>query len=48
MTPIKENMIIESGKIQAAPFKSTPEEWPRTYAEFEKMNKGKKVGDSHV
>ena len=48
MTPIKENMTIESGKLQAAPFESTPEEWPRTYAEFEQKNKGKKVGDSHV
>ena len=48
MTPVKENMIIESGKLQAAPFASTPEEWPRTYAEFEQKNKGKKVGDSHV
>ena len=48
MTSIKENMVIESGKLQAAPFKATPEEWPRTYAEFEQKNKGKKVGDTHV
>ena len=48
MTPIQENMIVESGKLQATPFESTPEEWPRTYAEFEQKNKGKKVGDPHV
>ncbi|MEH7250986.1 (2Fe-2S)-binding protein [Neobacillus niacini] len=48
MTSIKDNMAIESGKLQATPFKSTPEEWPRTYAEFEQKNKGKKVGDTHV
>ncbi|WP_376781634.1 (2Fe-2S)-binding protein [Sporosarcina ureae] len=48
MTPVKENMTIESGKLQAAPFKSVPEEWPRTYAEFEQNNKGKKVGVPHV
>ncbi|SDN54334.1 sarcosine oxidase subunit alpha [Bacillus sp. OK048] len=48
MTSIKDNMAIESGKLQATPFESTPEEWPRTYAEFEQKNKGKKVGDTHV
>lgn len=48
MTPIEENMIVESGTLQATPFDSTPEEWPRTYAEFEQKSKGEKVGDSHV
>ena len=48
MTPVKENMAIESGKLQPTPFESTPEEWPRTYAEFEQKNKAKKVGDTHV
>lgn len=48
MTPVKENMIVESGKLQAMPFESTPEEWPRTYAEFEQRNKGEKVGDLRV
>jgi sarcosine oxidase, subunit alpha len=48
MTPVEENMAIESGKLQAAPFESTPEEWPRTYAEFVQKNKDKKVGDPHV
>jgi sarcosine oxidase subunit alpha len=48
MTPIEKNMIVESGKLQATPFDSTPEEWPRTYAEFEQRNKGEKVGEPHV
>mgnify|MGYP001007716014 CR=1 FL=1 len=48
MTPIEENMIVESGKLQATPFESAPEEWPRTYAEFEQRNKGEKVGEPHV
>lgn len=48
MTPIEKNMIVESGKLQATPFESAPEEWPRTYAEFEQKNKGKKVGELHV
>ena len=41
-------MVIESGKMQAAPFKTTPEEWPRTYAEFEKTNENHKEGIPHV
>lgn len=48
MTPIQENMVVESGKIQPAPFNSPPEEWPRTYAEFEQKNKVKKGGESNV
>ena len=48
MTTIQENMKVDSGKIQAAPFKSKTEEWPRTYAEFEKINERKKVGEPHV
>ena len=43
MTLVTENMVIESGQLQATPFESTPDEWPRTYAEFEK-----KVGDLRV
>ncbi len=48
LTPIKENMVIESGKAKAVPFKSSPEEWPRTYADFEKINQANKDGDSNV
>ncbi|MHA6260178.1 (2Fe-2S)-binding protein [Sporosarcina sp. CAU 1771] len=48
MTPIKDNLSIESGKLQAAPFKAPPNEWPRTYAEFEEQNKEAKNGESHV
>lgn len=48
LTPINENMIIHSGKIQATPFKSTAEDWPRTYADFEKMNVDNKGGASNV
>ncbi|WP_172370067.1 (2Fe-2S)-binding protein [Sporosarcina jiandibaonis] len=46
MTTIRENMKVDSGKLQAVPFKSKPEEWPRTYAEFEKSSK--KDGVPHV
>ncbi|MCZ2257747.1 (2Fe-2S)-binding protein [Sporosarcina sp. G11-34] len=48
MTTIQENMAVESGKLQAAPFASSPDEWPRTYAEFEQKNKDKKAGGTHV
>lgn len=48
MTPIKEDMVVDSGKTKAIPFKSAPEEWPKTYAEFEKINKENKDGDSNV
>ena len=41
MTPVKENMAVESGNYKPAPFESTPEEWPRTYAEFEQRTKEK-------
>lgn len=47
MTPIQNQMVIESGKMQSAPFKASPEEWPRTYAEFEKMNEPHKEGAPH-
>ena len=47
MTPIQHQMVIESGKMQPAPFKAAPEEWPRTYAEFEKMNEKQKEGVPH-
>lgn len=48
MTTVQNQMVVESGKIQPAPFKSTEEEWPRTYAEFEQMNESKKDGDPDV
>lgn len=43
MTPIQENMVIGSGKMQPTPFSTPPEEWPRTYAEYEERQKD---GDS--
>lgn len=48
MTPIQNQMVIASGKMQPAPFKASPEEWPRTYAEFEKMNDNHKEGVPHA
>ena len=48
MTTIQENMVVDSGKVQPIPFKSTLDEWPRTYADFEKMNDTNKDGDSNV
>ncbi|MCZ2258529.1 (2Fe-2S)-binding protein [Sporosarcina sp. G11-34] len=48
MTTIQENMVVESGKVQAAPFSSSPNEWPRTYADFEKANKNNKDGDTNA
>ena len=48
MTPIQNEMVIESGKMQPAPFKASPTEWPRTYAEFEKMNDNHKEGVPHA
>jgi sarcosine oxidase, subunit alpha len=48
MTPVQNQMVIESGKMQPAPFKASPEEWPRTYAEFEKMNENHKEGIPHA
>lgn len=37
LTPIENNMSIESGKVQAQPFKNKQ---PRTYTEFERDNAG--------
>ena len=37
MTPIEHNMVVESGRLQPVPFKSTEaDKLPRTYAEFER------------
>lgn len=47
MTPIQENMIIESGSTQPTPFSASPEEWPRTYAEYEEKNTAKE-GDANA
>lgn len=49
LTEIKENMVIESGKLQDSPLKSRGNkvDLPRTYAEFEKI-KGDKEDDSYV
>lgn len=42
LTPIKENMVVESGKRQASPFnKENEEDIPKTYAEFQEQE-GKK------
>ena len=48
MTTIHEDMKVDSGKIQAAPFNTKPEEWPRTYADFERATASKKEGEPHV
>lgn len=48
MTPIQNNMSIESGKLQPAPFNTSPDQWPRTYAEFEERNTAQKDGDSNA
>lgn len=48
MTTLHDQMIVESGKIQPSPFSSRDEEWPRTYAEFEKQSDSKKDGDFDV
>lgn len=48
MTPIQNNMIVESGKMQPAPFNTSPDQWPRTYAEFEERAINNKDGDSNV
>lgn len=39
LQPIEEGMVIESGKLQAAPFTNVDEdEFPKTYKDFQKMN----------
>lgn len=45
LTEITENMVVESGKQQSAPFKSL-DDFPRTYEEF--LRKMEEEGDSHV
>ena len=34
LTPIKENMVVESGQVEPAPLDPAKEEIPRTYAEY--------------
>lgn len=41
LTPIKENMVIESGKVQPSPLDPSKENIPRTYAEYMEMEGGK-------
>ncbi len=48
MTPIQESMAIESGKVQPAPFNTPPEEWPRTYTEYEERNNNQKDGGTNA
>lgn len=50
MTEVTADMIIESGKVQPSPLKSTTntDELPRTYAEFAKISKGNKEVDPNV
>src|SRR5699024_9025505 len=40
LTPIKENMIIESGTQQPSPLHPNNETFPKTYAEYEQMKDG--------
>lgn len=44
MTTLKENMVVESGKTQAIPFKQT-DDMPQTYAEFAKKQSDNKEDD---
>lgn len=37
LTPIKENMVVESGKVQPSPLDPSKENIPRTYAEYMEM-----------
>lgn len=37
LTPIEENMNIESGKVQPSPLSPENETLPKTYAEYERM-----------
>lgn len=50
MTELKAGMVIESGKEQPSPLKSTHHTMslPRTFAEFAKKNKDVKKGDPNV
>lgn len=51
MTPIKTDMVIESGKVEPDPLKSEDgaTDLPRTYAEYEKTYRlNEKEGDPHV
>lgn len=40
LTPIKENMMIESGAQQPSPLHPNNETFPKTYAEYEQMKDG--------
>lgn len=44
LTPIKSDMIVESGKMQALPFEAT-EYMPHTYTEFAEKQAGDKEDD---
>ena len=46
MTPIQENMVVDSGKPQPTPFSDSPEKWPRTYEEYAEKNKEKDGGSN--
>ncbi len=50
LTELVEDMMIESGKMQALPFPQNmnAEDLPRTYAEFAKKCAGKKEDAPHV
>lgn len=48
MTPITQGLVVESGTVQPAPFKTSPDQWPRTYAEFENRNVAEKDGDTNA
>lgn len=39
LQPITDGMVVDSGKLQAAPFTNVDEdEFPQTYTDFQKMN----------
>lgn len=45
LTPITQDMVIESGKVQPTPLSPENEKLPRTYAEYERMEAEKKDGE---
>lgn len=48
MTPISQDLVVESGQVQPTPFKTSPDQWPRTYAEYEARNLTEKDGGSNA
>lgn len=50
MTELQDGMVVESGKVQPSPLKSTANagQLPRTYAEFAQKHGSDQKGDPHV